>query len=432
LVIVIIIFSLSSLECVITGNPLPEFIWLFNEYKIVAEDGFEKKTETLNPHTVRHQLHVSPKHKKIGVYKAQGQNTYGHTISVCHVKKVAHSIDQRKKAAFEEAAGELQAPAMPARRRSSAAALTLEQLQQITQKPVLVQGLATLQIDLNSPCALTCKSKYDIEKQWSKDGQPITNSTSTDGNLFTKTERSNDGNTHVLNIKQFKQENIGKYALVLKNNLGEVSTQGQLEMKGVPPSFTVEPKSTAAVKGKIAEFNCRVTGSPKPEVQWFLNGKRLQTGGKIAISEERGLVVLRINNVSDSDRGTIKCIVKNSLSEISREVQLELTGEQHPPQIVNKSKSIEVNAGESVELFVKVSGAPTPTVTWTRKGMAIASNDLYQLRSDNDTHYLTIKKAIADVIGTYVITAVNTAGKTSTEIDLSIAGKENKMNRFIQ
>ena len=83
-------------------------------------------------------------------------------------------------------------------------------------------------------------------------------------------------------------------------------------------------------------------------------------------------------------------------------------------------------------MFVKVSGAPTPTVTWTRKGMAIASNDLYQLRSDNDTHYLTIKKAIADVIGTYVITAVNTAGKTSTEIDLSIAGKENKMNRFIQ
>jgi len=55
--------------------------------------------------------------------------------------------------------------------------------------------------------------------------------------------------------------------------------------------------------------------------------------------------------------------------------------------------------------------------------MPISSNELYQLRTANDTYYLLIKKAIADVVGTYVITAVNTAGKVSTEIDLNITGK---------
>ena len=49
--------------------------------------------------------------------------------------------------------------------------------------------------------------------------------------------------------------------------------------------------------------------------------------------------------------------------------------------------------------------------------------NLYQLRTENDTYYLLIKKAIADVVGTYVITAVNTAGKVSAEIDLNIAGR---------
>jgi hypothetical protein len=84
---------------------------------------------------------------------------------------------------------------------------------------------------------------------------------------------------------------------------------------------------------------------------------------------------------------------------------------------------VEVNAGESVEFFVKVSGAPTPTVTWTRKGMPISSNEHYQLRTENDMYYLLIKKAAADVVGNYLITAMNTSGKVATEIDLSVVGK---------
>ena len=137
-------------------------------------------------------------------------------------------------------------------------------------------------------------------------------------------------------------------------------------------------------------------------------------------------MILRVNSVTDADTGTIKCLVKNPLSEISREVQLQLTGEQISPKIIEKSKSVEINAGQSVEFFVKVSGAPLPTVTWSRKGMALASNELYQLRTENDKHYLLIKKALADVVGTYLVNVANTAGRVATEIELSIAGEETK------
>lgn len=260
----------SSLECIITGNPIPEFFWLHNERKIGTEEGFDKKSETLNAHTARHRLSIAAKQKKLGTYKAQGQNNFGHTISTCQVRKAAHSIDQRKRAAFEEA--ELQVPAPNIqRRRSSVAPLTAEQLLQITQPPIVVQGLGNLQVDMNSPCALTCKSKNDAEQKWMKDGQQVVSSKAADANVFTKIERSNDGNTHILNVKQFRQENCGNYELILKNDLGEVKTQGKLEMKGIPPTFTVEPQTTAAVKGKMAEFNCRVQGSPKPDVRLTLS-----------------------------------------------------------------------------------------------------------------------------------------------------------------
>jgi len=409
-----------TLECIINGNPLPELIWLFNDRKVIEGDGYKRKTESLNPHTSRHQLFIDQKHKKLGIYKAQAQNTFGHTISTCQVKKSAHSIGQRK-AAFEET--ELHAP-VPSqqRRRSSVTPLNAEQLQQVTQKPVIVQGLSKAQVDLGSPCALTCKSKYDTEQQWIKDGKPIVGEKSADANVFTKSDRSNDGNTHVINFKQFKQENSGNYEVILKNTLGEVRSQGQLEMKGVPPSFVAEPKTTAVVKGKTAEFISRIAGSPKPDVQWFLNGTLLRSGGKISAVEERGLNILRISNVTDADTGVIKCVVKNPLSEIFCEAHLQITGEQISPKIVDKSKSVEVNVGESVEFFVKVVGAPPPTVTWSRKGMAISSNEHYQLRTENDKYFLLIKKAVADVSGVYLITAMNSAGKSATEIDLSIAG----------
>ncbi|CAF4747141.1 unnamed protein product, partial [Rotaria sp. Silwood1] len=407
-----------TLECTITGNPLPQLNWLFNDRKVIIGNDYQTKSETLSPHTVRHQLIISPKHKKIGSYKAQAQNKYGHTISSCSVKKSSHILDRQKKAAFQEAELQVPAPTIQRRRSSVTAPANIEQ----TQQPIIVQGLSILQIDLGSPCALTCKSQYDTEHQWFKDGQPILSTKSSDENIFRKTDRSNDGNLHVLNIKKFQQENIGNYELVLKNNLGEKNSQGRLEMKGIPPTFVLEPKTIAVVKGKIAEFNCRVAGSPKPEVQWFLNEKSLHSGGKISIVEERGLSILRINNITDTDTGTIKCLVKNALAEIQREVQLQITGEQRAPKIIEKSQSKEVNADESVEFFVKVSGAPTPTVTWTRKGMTISSNEFYQLRTDNDTYYLLIKKAIADVAGTYVITAVNTAGKVSADIDLTVTG----------
>lgn len=55
--------------------------------------------------------------------------------------------------------------------------------------------------------------------------------------------------------------------------------------------------------------------------------------------------------------------------------------------------------------------------------MTLSSNEFYQLRTENDTYYLLIKKAIADVVGTYVIAAVNTAGKATAEMDLNITGK---------
>ena len=62
--------------------------------------------------------------------------------------------------------------------------------------------------------------------------------------------------------------------------------------------------------------------------------------------------------------------------------------------------------------------------------MNISNNELYQLRSENDIHYLLVKKTVADVVGTYVATVMNSAGKVSAEIDLTITGKMSHRKRL--
>ena len=64
--------------------------------------------------------------------------------------------------------------------------------------------------------------------------------------------------------------------------------------------------------------------------------------------------------------------------------------------------------------------------------MPIENNQFYQLRQENETHYLRINKAIADVGGTYVITVSNSAGKVSTDIDVNITGLSTLFERTLR
>lgn len=76
-------------------------------------------------------------------------------------------------------------------------------------------------------------------------------------------------------------------------------------------------------EGDCAKFCCRLIGSPKPQVKWFINGNHVVNGSKYKIRSD-GVHQLEIPKTSEHDRGTVEVWAKNSLGETKYSTTLEV------------------------------------------------------------------------------------------------------------
>ena len=76
-------------------------------------------------------------------------------------------------------------------------------------------------------------------------------------------------------------QNLLNWGLNLRPN--EIVTGSSTE-SAQEPSFTTQLKDISVSEGGEASFSCDVSGTPIPDVQWLLNGEKLQPSGKISTS----------------------------------------------------------------------------------------------------------------------------------------------------
>ena len=68
-------------------------------------------------------------------------------------------------------------------------------------------------------------------------------------------------------------------------------------------------------------INCRVSGRPPPDIQWYSNGQRLvQDQRHKIIVNESGCHTLLISNCQLSDTGSLTCVARNRSGEAIAQV----------------------------------------------------------------------------------------------------------------
>lgn len=151
------------------------------------------------------------------------------------------------------------------------------------------------------------------------------------------------------------------------------------------PTFLLKPQDKVIHDYQDVETKIKVTGIPRPSVQWLRNGKQIDT---TIIEQNTQTPKNRINTIGDAqlsselyvthfspdDADTYSCVASNIAGDT--EVKFRLTVLESAPVFATKfDRFVEIPEGERLELKCKVDGSPLPKVKWMLDNDEILPND---------------------------------------------------------
>ena len=195
--------------------------------------------------------------------------------------------------------------------------------------------------------------------------------------------------------------------------------------KGVAPQVTQPLKATQIVEGNPVRLKCRMTGSPEPTAEWLKNGEQVELSQRIKADVIGDMCQLSFAETQEDDSGSYKCVIINDLGSTFSEAELVVTIPIVAPKFKEKLKGLQVNEGEQVQLDVRVSGNPTPNVSWFRGPQAIINEGRFIVKEDDgdELYSLIIDETTSDDSGTYKCVASNEAGKATCRGELEVNEK---------
>uniref|UniRef100_A0A8C6WGI6 Obscurin like cytoskeletal adaptor 1b n=1 Tax=Neogobius melanostomus TaxID=47308 RepID=A0A8C6WGI6_9GOBI len=252
-----------------------------------------------------------------------------------------------------------------------------------------------------------------------------------------------DGNVYNLIIAAVTMEDSGQYICKAKNSIGETYAAATLRVEGEAqemelreenkPRFLIKPLSTRAGRGEDAGFSCKIWGSPKPDVVWEKDGKKLNeifesTHFSVG-SQDGGWFQLKIFKTRAPDGGVYTCKARNEFGEaLAGAVLLVDAGPGHEDEANSdavtktaKVKMFAVTEGKHAKFRCFVTGKPKPEIIWRKDGRLILSGRRYLLYEDREG-YFTLKVLYCKQKdnGVYVCAASNSAGQTLSAVHLSV------------
>ncbi|XP_025082607.1 basement membrane-specific heparan sulfate proteoglycan core protein-like isoform X8 [Pomacea canaliculata] len=212
-----------------------------------------------------------------------------------------------------------------------------------------------------------------------------------------------------LEIRQVTAADAGRYRCVATSDVGVSEGFVTISVQ-VPPSASVTPKRSEQAVGGKAEFQCEVSGDPRPEIRWEKEGGLLPPQHQI----RNGLLILY--NLVAEDAGRYICTATSESGTVRDFVVLRVNAAPDIGSTLGRSVQT-VDEGDRVEFECIVTGTPRPTVSWSK-----LEGPLPATASVGDG-ILIIPEARPEDAGTYRCTAANVAGSVQSQVQLFVQSR---------
>ncbi|XP_043255290.1 obscurin-like isoform X3 [Colletes gigas] len=227
--------------------------------------------------------------------------------------------------------------------------------------------------------------------------------------------------TVTLGVPKCAKGDTGEYTLKLKNKYGEAESSAFLNLL-LRPEIEEFEDATAPV-GDSLEWEVIVKGNPRPDITWTMNGQVLEKGDRFDFMEDKrnNKFTLIIKSVEVEDGGVYTLHVKNYLGEATAEAKL--TPHTETPTFLKELASVECKDREDIEMKIRVTGIPKPTVVWLQDNEVIREDSRHEITTTTegtvDSTY-SIKTFSQSDVGTIKCQATNVAGSSQSACQLKM------------
>ncbi|XP_038114693.1 titin isoform X5 [Culex quinquefasciatus] len=246
-------------------------------------------------------------------------------------------------------------------------------------------------------------------------------------------------------IREAFLEDAGEYRVVAINSAGEASSKCNLIVTplntaepavrqpaervlpplGAPPKFERLLSDILAAEGEKCQFECAVSGDPRPNIKWYVNNREIEENPRVhSLFREDGVVKLVIEQVFPDDKGVYtakasnpsgeaKCfsnlIVKSINAPEFESVPAFLSESVVCPTFKELFADRTVKLHESTKFECIVVGKPQPKIRWFFNDQPVHGHD-FLVSTSGDRQVLTIPEVLPELAGKITCFAENDAG----------------------